>query len=154
MLVSLDRVRASGWLVMLLGLLFSGCSSPPDDEVLIERFTQNRVAFDRLLLISRAQWERYHTIDIRNDGDTEAHQIMKRLAIRWVTGGDCYVKFSCGLDPGDNKGYAYFESASCERHPRPVDVFASLDTSPQQVLRYRSLGDGWYLFHWYYIDPN
>lgn len=151
MLVALIRGLALCGLVMLLGLLFSGCASAPDDEVLIEKFVQNRKDFDRLLLISQAQWKRYHTIDIRSDGDMEAHRIMKRLGIRLVLGDESHVSFYANGMSADSKGYEFFTPGNNSQFPPPDKIVPSLDALDESKLeayatRYKVIDGRWFLF--------
>jgi hypothetical protein len=139
--------------MLLIALQTAGCEPLPHDEVLIARFRENRKSFERLLLIAQAQWNRYQTIDITSDGDTEAHRIMKKLGIRHVLGPTGNrVTFHCdtGLNP-DSKGFVYFPPESNEQPPddetlSSLDAVALREDLEAYPTRYRALGDGWYLF--------
>ena len=125
-----------------------GCERVPSDSRLIERFQQNREAFERMVQLARGPGR-----DIRIDESPggEIGDLMERTHIREIRVGIeyGYVELT-SYKPfeGGEKGYCYWQLVEGVEQPHP-GVVSSLDgvrLEPGQRL-YRSLGDGWYLYY-------
>lgn len=172
--------NAHALLVFVL-LPLIGCGSPPDDEVLIERFTKDRPSFERLVELVAEEQSHVKLVPSgaysfdENDSTKTMHPIMKpdpnqepdprdvkiraeqteiirKLHISRMIADEYGVTFLATGMASDLSGYSKgWEFITEDDHqPDSTRVVGSLDGIGHDLkpyeTRYRSLGDGWYLF--------
>jgi len=167
--------------LLLVVLQLIGCGSPPDDQVLIDRFTRDRESFERLVQLvaeeqSRVKWVPSGAYSFDENDSTKAMRrimkpdpnqepdprdenarpekqaLMETLHIKSMNprhdGVSFYYTGIANDLYGYNKGWEFMAEGA--HHPDSTMVVGSLDGIEGQVepygIRYRSLGDGWYLF--------
>jgi hypothetical protein len=123
----------------------------PSDQSLINRFKQDRAAFERVVEIARDKGQISPTSSDTTDARyyPEARKLMERIHVWhafsfagnvtfWATGPHHSLT-------GFAKGWKH-----TSQPPDSTKVVSSLDGTETSVepydIRYRSLGDGWYLF--------
>ena len=151
-LVSLARIMPATLVTTLLAV---GCERLPNDQTLINRFQQDRESFDQLAHIALAELASSDSSFVFIPDSTTARRhpdalaIIKRLRTGsvYATSGRVEIE-AAGLDLFSTsvKGWAFVSEGAT-----PLDaekIVPSLDGADLQPYdrRYRSVGDGWYLY--------
>jgi len=141
----------------LLSISFAvACARMPSDESLIERFKQDRSSFERLAALALAEAEDTTFVMIRSSDPSNAKRhadalaIMKRLRINNIFAQKVGVLFEATgfshMQRGYYKGWEYVPGGQLPDSVRVLSSLDRLDRLPPYERRYRSLGDGWYLY--------